>query len=528
MRRKKILKKKLLLTFVAFIFCAAIDSLLLPSSTKGSCRINDISLERESNFTKVTIYADKPFEFVHSALEKKDGKPYRVVIDCKDAIHNLPQHNFKKDLPSGTIKAIRTSQFQTEPEKIARIVLDLDKPVVYKVVEKGEDKRGGIAILTAQEPSFPFWAAAKREKASSESKLASSISLEKTAKEISGVKDILLTSSENRSRFDLKQPENAKGEEVKKRTTFKKPLCFADASETDTKSQTPTAKSETEKKKVEIKKKVSEQTGERRVLATPVTSPELSSAPNQKDEKLQSLQLEEKKVEPGMEKEASKSYSLSFSSPASLNTEKEGSSSDVQERALQRSSSRYSHKEEYVQEKPLLSQEKTEVSDDKTEKTTKEPLKESKTDSLDLPTGEEEVAFLSPEERSTREKVGSPESLMVISKPGGTALEVVPKRRIIYYHGEGKRDPFVPLTQRISTELGEISLPTFESLKLVGVLKDEAGNRALLEDERGYGYIMKNGDKIKNGWVVSVEDNKVIFQIQEYGWSKTIALELSN
>ena len=105
---------------------------------------------------------------------------------------------------------------------------------------------------------------------------------------------------------------------------------------------------------------------------------------------------------------------------------------------------------------------------------------------------------------------------------------MIPQRGIIHYHGEGKRDPFVPLTERISTELGEIPLPIFESLKLVGVLKDEAGNRALLEDERGYGYILKNGDKIKNGHVVSVEDNKVIFQIHEYGWSKTIALELSN
>ncbi|MFQ6033186.1 MAG: hypothetical protein ACE5K2_09730, partial [Candidatus Zixiibacteriota bacterium] len=162
------------------------------------------------------------------------------------------------------------------------------------------------------------------------------------------------------------------------------------------------------------------------------------------------------------------------------------------------------------------------------QETTKEPAEESKADLSDLTTREEEVAFLSPEEKSTEENAGSPESLVVISKPEGTVLEVVPQRKIIHYHGEGERDPFVPLTERISTEIGEIPLPAFESLKLVGILKDEAGNRALLEDERGYGYIMKNGDKIKNGYVISVEDDKVIFQIQEYGWSKTMALELSN
>jgi Tfp pilus assembly protein PilP len=120
-----------------------------------------------------------------------------------------------------------------------------------------------------------------------------------------------------------------------------------------------------------------------------------------------------------------------------------------------------------------------------------------------------------------------PESLIVVSQPEGTELEAVFQRKVIYYQGEDRRDPFAPLTERISTDFGKIPLPMFESLKLVGVLKDEEGNRALLEDEKGYGYILKSGDKIKNGYVVSVEDNKVIFQIEEYGWSRTIALELS-
>lgn len=479
MRRKKILKTKLLLIFVSCAFYAAVGSLLLPSSSRGSCRINDISLEKVGNFTKLTIYADKPFEFVHSTLEEKDGKPCRAIIDCKNAIHSLPQHNFKKHLPSGTIKAIRTSQFQTEPEKIVRIVLDLDKPVIYKVVENGEEKRGAIAILTAQKPGFPFWAAAKKEKGTSKTKLASPLFVEKTNEAKSEAKDNILASSENRSRFELElePPENAKGKEVRKRTAFEKPLSF---------------------KEVEIRKKASGQTGEKMVLATPVTSPEVFSALNQKDKKLHSERVEDKKVGTDVEKDASKSSSKHFG------------------------------KKEYIQEEPLLAQEEAISSAGEVEKATKGPPEYSKTDSLNLMAKEGEVALLDPEEKSTKEKGESPESLVIISKPEGTVLEVVPQRRIIHYHDEGKRDPFVPLTERISTEFGQIPLPTFESLKLVGVLKDEAGNRALLEDERGYGYIMKNGDKIKNGYVVSVEDNKVIFQIQEYGWSKTIALELSN
>jgi hypothetical protein len=138
---------------------------------------------------------------------------------------------------------------------------------------------------------------------------------------------------------------------------------------------------------------------------------------------------------------------------------------------------------------------------------------------------ETKLAALDP---TPKEEAELPESLVVVSKPEGTPAEEISAREIIYYQSEGRRDPFAPLTERISTELGEIPLPTFESLKLVGILRDEAGNRALLEDDKGYGYILKKDDRIKNGYVVSVDDNQVVFQIQEYGWSKTIALELFN
>ena len=176
MRRKRTFKTKLLVTLVSIIFCALIGSLLMPDSIRGSSRINDISLEKVDNFTKLTIHAERPFEFVHSTLENEDGRPYRLVIDCKDAIHDLPQHNFRSGLPSGTIKAIRTSQFQTEPDRIVRIVLDLDKPVIYKVVEGGENNTGSVAILTAHDPNFTLWSAKEREEAAPEGRLTSSVS----------------------------------------------------------------------------------------------------------------------------------------------------------------------------------------------------------------------------------------------------------------------------------------------------------------------------------------------------------------
>jgi Tfp pilus assembly protein PilP len=64
------------------------------------------------------------------------------------------------------------------------------------------------------------------------------------------------------------------------------------------------------------------------------------------------------------------------------------------------------------------------------------------------------------------------------------------------------------------------------TLRLVGVLKAPDGSAALLEDFEGYGYILKDGDQVKNGYVVQIGQDKIIFQIKEYGWSRTIALRL--
>lgn len=540
MSRENLLKTRLFLNFALLIFCATLVSLFLPSLSEGSCRINDISLEREGDFTKLTIYADQPFEFNHSALESKDGKSNRVIIDCKDAIHSLPQHDFDKSLPPGPIKAIRTSQFQAKPEKIVRIVLDLDKPVVYKVEDKGVDKRGVISILTTQDPNFPFWYAVKNKEDGLKTKSASSSFVGKTNEEKSVTKDTVLTSSENKTLLHLQSSEDVKKEKVKEKTSFEKSLSFADTSETGSKDQVSKvlmAKSETEKgqstplgKEKEIKKETRGQTGERMVLATPAIPDHIFTVPTPEEKKLPSKQAEGIKVAAVVNKEGGKSHSPqeSVPPPASVKPEKKESFSVSQKEDLEKASPGQTEKKEHLQKESPLSQKESVSSAGKVEKAAEKLPEEKKTDSLNQAAQEEKIALLTPPEKTLEGKEGSPESLIVVPKPEGDSARLVPQREIIQYLSEGRRDPFVPLTERISTELGELPIPTFESLKLVGILRDQAGNRALLEDERGYGYIMKNGDKIKNGYLVSVEDNKVIFQVQEYGWSKAMTLELSN
>jgi hypothetical protein len=524
MRRKRILKTKLLLTFVSFILCVLVGSLLLPDSTRGSCRINDITLEKVDNFTKLTIHAERPFEFVHSTLEKKDAKPYRIVIDCKDAVHNLPQRDFRRGLPSGMIKAIRTSQFQTEPDKIVRVVLDLDKPVIYKVVDKGENNKGSVAILTSQDPDFALWSAKKAADEAPEGDLASSVAPKKTSQETSTDKDDLLTSSKSAN-----QSENSKLKEVKKkRTTFEKTLCFADTSETETYgkiSEFVASKPETKKKDAEIAKKRSKPPADKVVLADAAASSDVFSVPKPDHRELRSEEFEREKGDPDLKREMGESYSV----PPLPKAKEDKSSPETQKEASQKIESGGSAREQHVQQEQLASEKQTSSAVEGPEAIAPTTEEAKAAPPQNLTSEEEEIAVSGPQEQSPgEEETELPERGLVVSGPKGTPIEAISSRETVYYQSEGRRDPFAPLTESIRTELGEIPLPTFESLKLVGVLRDQAGNRALLEDVRGYGYIMKNGDKIKNGYVISVEEDQVIFQIQEYGWSKTMTLELFN
>lgn len=116
-----------------------------------------------------------------------------------------------------------------------------------------------------------------------------------------------------------------------------------------------------------------------------------------------------------------------------------------------------------------------------------------------------------------------------LNKIKGTMVAEFPKRLVIKYRGKSHRDPFETLVneRKTNNSLQERKVPNAEGLKLVGIIEAADGdNRALFEDTDGYGYIMKSGDKVRKGYVLRVEIDRVYFQIFEYGWSRTVALNL--
>jgi hypothetical protein len=107
----------------------------------------------------------------------------------------------------------------------------------------------------------------------------------------------------------------------------------------------------------------------------------------------------------------------------------------------------------------------------------------------------------------------------------GIQVDTTPKRKTVEYIAATSKDPFKPLVGAGAAKSSS-GLPSLENLKLVGILEDRIMSRALLEDAEGNGYMLKPNDRIQSGFLVSVTDNKAIFQVTEYGWTRTVALEL--
>lgn len=101
-----------------------------------------------------------------------------------------------------------------------------------------------------------------------------------------------------------------------------------------------------------------------------------------------------------------------------------------------------------------------------------------------------------------------------------------PEKHLVSYHPSG-RDPFRPM---VRDSLDSYGKPDVTSLKLVGILYDNSDRMALFEDARNQKkpYILREDDGVKNGKLLKIYKNKVVFLIDEYGISRSFTLQLKN
>lgn len=107
------------------------------------------------------------------------------------------------------------------------------------------------------------------------------------------------------------------------------------------------------------------------------------------------------------------------------------------------------------------------------------------------------------------------------------------KKRIPPYRAYGSRDPFVSLVEVVGDTKSSGSTSFLENielsrLKLVGLIHDTKGKLALFEDDKGKGYVLRQGDRIKDAVLNVIGKETVIFNSNRFGRWKVVEMELQD
>ncbi len=95
-----------------------------------------------------------------------------------------------------------------------------------------------------------------------------------------------------------------------------------------------------------------------------------------------------------------------------------------------------------------------------------------------------------------------------------------------FYQSYGKSDPFSSLVAGDYQGAQASELADVNSARLVGVMWGESDRFALVEDGEGFGYILRVGDRVRNGRVVSIRKNALTAKITLYGITSSVVLKL--
>jgi hypothetical protein len=97
-----------------------------------------------------------------------------------------------------------------------------------------------------------------------------------------------------------------------------------------------------------------------------------------------------------------------------------------------------------------------------------------------------------------------------------------------FYQSYGKGDPFGVLVDGDFQQAGAAELVDVNSARLVGVMWGQDDRFALVEDGDGFGYILRVGDQVRSGRIVSIRKNSLTAQVTLYGITSNVVLKLDN
>jgi len=104
--------------------------------------------------------------------------------------------------------------------------------------------------------------------------------------------------------------------------------------------------------------------------------------------------------------------------------------------------------------------------------------------------------------------------------------KVVLRENLYYYDAFNRRDPFRSLVDGAFNRNDKMDLVNLSSVQLVGIVRGEVDRFALLEDASGYSYILRVGDRVHNGTVVSIGEEDLVARVTNFGQTTTVRLHL--
>lgn len=440
-----------------------------------AAEIDNVTLSRFEDYAVVTLYSNAPVTVTDQWIAAKDGKPNRIVVDVTGATHDLPKNNFSR-LPKSTITSIRTSQFAVTPNPVVRVVLDLAHATEYEVKTSG--RRVRIMVSAPDDPPIEGqWSA---RDLSTTSVFAQTDMTDMPA----GRPAETTVKAQAAIQPSPKAPAKPSADAVPESSPAHKSTPMADAST--------------------------------KPAAMPLPLPSGQAPASESEPAAQASAQAQRESEPLMptpmpQSESNQEINYNLPVPADLQLA-QGTTEETEMPADEMGAS----------------------SEETTESPSAMPLPSPATPETDAsaPT----AAADQPEEA---ESEGSESVMLPVPDSGSEAVaslstlpplpestpDVVPPRSNVTYQTMGRRDPFAALVQ-VGAGFNAAALPDVNSLRLVGVLHDVQSSWGLFEDANGYGYILKKGDRVQNGRLSKLTENKAFFQLSEFGWSRSVELDL--
>jgi len=106
------------------------------------------------------------------------------------------------------------------------------------------------------------------------------------------------------------------------------------------------------------------------------------------------------------------------------------------------------------------------------------------------------------------------------------AGKVTLRENLYYYDAFNRRDPFRSLVDGAFNRSDKMDVVNLSAAHLVGVVRGEVDRFALLEDANGYSYILRVGDRVHNGTVVSIGEEELVARVTNFGQTTTVRLHL--